>query len=80
MMNYLRRFTLMLVLVGWAGHSAYATVPPSTSLESSPGGMSPMDWFLYGSVVIALCGLAVAAVVLIAWLIRELFWGQHTTR
>jgi hypothetical protein len=35
--------------------------------------MSLLGWFIYGSIVIALAALLVAAVTLLGWLIRALF-------
>ena len=71
-MERLTRWTSLVVLVGFA-QSVYAVVPPSTVSGSSPTGMSPLDWLLYGSIVIMLCGLFVAAAALIVRLIMELF-------
>ena len=51
----------------------YAVVPPSTVSGSPPTGTSPLDWFLYGSIVIVLGGLFAAAVALIMRLIVALF-------
>ena len=58
---------------GWLDDAAWAVVPPSTALETPPAHLAPVDWLIYGSVVIVLVALAIAAVVLLTWLIRALF-------
>ncbi len=72
-MNRFARASFALVMMGWAATAADAIVPPTTSLEASQPGMSAMEWFWYGSVMIVLGALLVTAVALILWLMRALF-------
>ncbi len=64
---------IVLLAIGWLDDTAWAVVPPSTALETPPAHLSPVDWLVYGSVVIVLVALAIAAIVLLTWLIRALF-------
>ncbi len=72
-MNRLRWRMSVVTLGSLVASPAYAVVPPSTVSGPSPTGMSPLNVLLYGSIVIMLCGLFVAAAALIVRLIMELF-------
>ena len=67
-----RRALLSVGVFGIAlvANFAYAVVPPGTSLETTWGSMSLIDWLTYGSLVIVLGGLFIAAIILLtrfAW-------------
>ncbi len=72
-MNRMTWCTSILVFVEQVAGPAYAVVAPVTSQEGTHTGMSPLDWLIYGSVVIVLVALLVAAIALLGWLIRALF-------
>ncbi len=65
-----------LLVIGPAS-PACAVMPPTTALQSpSMVSMGPLDWLLYGSIVIVLGALLVAAVALVLRLVRSLFSGR----
>ena len=72
-MSTRRRLGWLGVVFGLAPTLAYAVVPASTSLESKPSGMSPFDWFAYGTIVIALFGMLIAMMAAVARLTQALF-------
>ncbi len=72
-MNRLAWFTPALIFMEQVADPAYAVVPPVTSLEAPSTSMSPFDCLLYGSVIILLGALFIAALALIVRLIKALF-------
>ena len=82
MFKGLKFWTLAVVLINLAAYPAYAIVPPSTVLSEGAWrtGLSAEEWLIYGSVVIILFALFMAAVVLISRLIVALFRRECLTK